>query len=75
MANINRYMVPAEIPQPSFFQLPYDQMKEAILSAQQQQDTAKEGLSQIGDISFNYLTNSKVDPELAKMFMENLTVK
>lgn len=59
-------MTPAELPKVSFFQLPYDQMKEGIMSAQMQQDTAREGISQIGDISFNYLTNSKVDPELAK---------
>lgn len=63
---INRFMTPAELPKVSFFQLPYDQMKEGIMSAQLQQDTAREGISQIGDISFNYLTNSKVDPELAK---------
>jgi len=63
---VNRFMTPAELPKVSFFQLPYEQMKEGIMAAQQQQDVAREGLSQIGDISFNYLTNSKVDPELAK---------
>ena len=62
---INRFMTPAELPKVSFFQLPYDQMKEGIMSAQLQQDTAREGISQIGDISFNYLTNPK-DRELAK---------
>ena len=55
MADINRFMVPAEIPQPSFFQLPYEQMKQGILSAQQQQDQAKQGLDSIGDISVNHL--------------------
>lgn len=59
-------MTPAELPKVSFFQLPYEQMKEGIMAAQQQQDVAREGLSQIGDTFFNYLTNSKVDPELAK---------
>lgn len=58
-------MTPAELPKVSFFQLPYEQMKEGIMSAQMQQDTAREGISQIGDISFNYLTNPK-DRELAK---------
>ena len=58
-------MTPAELPKVSFFQLPYEQMKEGIMSAQLQQDTAREGISQIGDISFNYLTNPK-DRELAK---------
>ena len=58
-------MTPAELPKVSFFQLPYEQMKEGIMSAQMQQDAAREGISQIGDISFNYLTNPK-DRELAK---------
>jgi hypothetical protein len=63
---VNRFMTPAELPKVSFFQLPYEQMKEGIMSAQMQQDAAREGISQIGDISFNYLTNSKIDPEIAK---------
>jgi len=62
---VNRFMTPAELPKVSFFQLPYEQMKEGIMSAQMQQDAAREGISQIGDISFNYLTNPK-DRELAK---------
>jgi len=57
MADINRFMVPAEIPQPSFFQLPYEQMKQGLLVAQQQQDQARAGLDAIGNIQFNYLTN------------------
>lgn len=63
---VNRFMTPAELPKVSFFQLPYDQMKEGIMSAQMQQDTAREGISQIGDISFNYLTNATNDVDLAK---------
>lgn len=57
MADINRFMVPAEIPQPSFFQLPYEQMKQGLLVAQQQQDQARAGLDAIGNVQFNYLTN------------------
>ena len=62
---VNRFMTPAELPKVSFFQLPYEQMKEGVMAAQMQQDAAREGISQIGDISFNYLTNPK-DRELAK---------
>lgn len=57
MADINRFMVPAEIPQPSFFQLPYEQMKQGLMVAQQQQDAARSGLDAIGAVQFNYLTN------------------
>lgn len=71
---INRFMTPAELPKVSFFQLPYEQMKEGIMSAQMQQDTAREGISQIGDISFNYLTNPK-DRELAKNIYGELDQK
>ena len=71
---INRFMTPAELPKVSFFQLPYDQMKEGIMSAQMQQDAAREGISQIGDISFNYLTNPK-DRELAKNIYGELDSK
>ncbi len=62
---VNRFMTPAELPKVSFFQLPYEQMKEGVMAAQMQQDAVREGISQIGDISFNYLTNPK-DRELAK---------
>jgi len=72
---VNRFMTPAELPKVSFFQLPYEQMKEGIMSAQMQQDAAREGISQIGDISFNYLTNPKVDPELAKNIYGELDSK
>jgi len=64
MADINRFMVPAEIPQPSFFQLPYEQMKQGLLVAQQQQDQARAGLDAIGNVQFNYLTNPE-DVKLA----------
>lgn len=64
MADINRFMVPAEIPQPSFFQLPYEQMKQGLLVAQQQQDQARTGLDAIGNVQFNYLTNPE-DVKLA----------
>lgn len=65
MADINRFMTPAEIPQPSFFQLPYEQLKQGLLVAQQQQDDAKQGLSVLGDTQFNYLTNPQ-DIKLAE---------
>lgn len=57
MADINRFMVPAEIPQPSFFQLPYEQMKEGLLSAQKQQDEARATLDATGAVQFKHLTN------------------
>jgi hypothetical protein len=43
---VNRFMTPAELPKVSFFQLPYEQMKEGIMSAQMQQDAAREGIYQ-----------------------------
>lgn len=55
MADINRFMTPAEIPQPSFFQLPYEQMKEGLLAAQKQQDEVRNIFDAIGNISVNHL--------------------
>lgn len=69
---VNRFMTPAEMPEVSFFQLPQEQMRDALLSAQHQYDDAKDKLTLIGDTSFNYLTNVKNDTDLAKQVYSNL---
>lgn len=62
---VNRFMTPAEMPEVSFFQLPQEQMRDALLSAQYQYDDAKDKLTLIGDTSFNHLKN-KNDLDLAR---------
>ena len=69
---VNRFMTPAEMPEVSFFQIPQEQMRDALLSAQHQYDDAKDKLTLIGDTSFNYLTNVKNDTDLAKQVYSNL---
>ena len=62
---VNRFMTPAEMPEVSFFQIPQEQMRDALLSAQYQYDDAKDKLTLIGDTSFNHLKN-KNDLDLAR---------
>ena len=62
---VNRFMTPAEMPEVSFFQIPQEQMRDALLSAQHQYDDAKDKLTLIGDTSFNHLKN-KNDLDLAR---------
>lgn len=53
---INRLMTPAEIPMVQPFQLPYNEIAQGLMSAQQQQDQATTLIGDIEDTTFNYIT-------------------